>query len=343
MTLRDNQKPYIFLLSRSVGHGRARSGVSRLVIVGGAAGLLIGAAALWRTPISGTLWRILAPIASVRDGATQAVSSVGNVTRSTQSLTEENNALHAQVQELQQRLVDRDALYQENLTLKQQYAREDFDVSHPVLAGILARPPQLPYDQLIIDAGKDHGLSIGNMASVGSAVIGTVVEVYPHNARVELFSSAGKETGGILGGNFVTAEGQGSGAMMVRLPTGVSAAVNNPIVLAGINGGVFGIVTRIETSASSALKSVYLRSPINLNTVKFLMIDTDAKHMFSIDAFLNATTSTSTASVTATSTASATTESGTTSIMNATLTGALATTTKTATTSTPKSTAKKHR
>ena len=295
MIFRRPSKPISFSLSRSIGYGRtARSSPTRLVVVFAAAGALIIVGSLWRAPVSSALWRMLEPVAFVRDGFVRAGLFVSSGFRGSRALSVENDALRAQVADMQQKVADRDALYQENLTLKQQYSREDFDVSHPVLAGIVARPPQLPYDALIIDAGADHGLKIGNAVSVGSGVIGTIVEVYPHNARVQLFSSAGRETPGMLDGAFVTAEGQGSGAMMIRLPTGVSAAIGDPVVLTGISGGVFGIVTRIETSASSALKSVYLRAPADLFAIAFVMVDTDAQHVFTVEQFLNASTSAAT-------------------------------------------------
>ena len=301
MIFRRPSKPISFSLSRSIGYGRtARNSSTRLIAVFGVTGVLIVVGTFWRAPLSGALWRMLEPVAFVRDGFVQAGLFVSSGFRSSRALSTENDALRGEVADMQQKVADRDALYQENLTLKQQYSREDFDVSHPVLAGIVVRPPQLPYDLLINDAGTDHGLNPGNLVSVGSGVIGTIMEMYPNNARVQLFSSAGRETGGMLDGAFVTVEGQGSGAMMIRLPTGVSAAVGDPVTLAGISGGVFGIVTRIETSASSALKSVYLRAPADVFAIKFVMVDSDMKHVFKVDQFLNASTSATTTSATTT-------------------------------------------
>lgn len=243
--------------------------------------LILASTFVWgHTAVSGFIWQVFKPLALARDWTTQSLASVGAALSSNQTLIDKNNSLSEQLQEAQQKVIDRDTLYQENILLKTRYGRTDAGVQNAVLAGIIARPPQLPYDMLIVDAGSNNNLHVGDIVSVGSAVIGTVSEIYPTTARIELFSLSGKEVNGMLGGVAITTEGQGGGSMMVKLPVGIPVAIGDTVSLSNIGGGVFGIVTEVCAPTSSAIKTVYIKLPVNLFTIKFIMVDTGKNHVF---------------------------------------------------------------
>gem|GEM_PF-1237074 len=268
-------------LRRNNRHGRGwRGGLVRLVFMVCFV-LILASTFVWgHTAVSGFIWQVFKPLALARDWTTQSLASVGAALSSNQTLIDKNNSLSEQLQEAQQKVIDRDTLYQENILLKTRYGRTDAGVQNAVLAGIIARPPQLPYDMLIVDAGSNNNLHVGDIVSVGSAVIGTVSEIYPTTARIELFSLSGKEVNGMLGGVAITTEGQGGGSMMVKLPVGIPVAIGDTVSLSNIGGGVFGIVTEVCAPTSSAIKTVYIKLPVNLFTIKFIMVDTGKNHVF---------------------------------------------------------------
>jgi cell shape-determining protein MreC len=120
----------------------------------------------------------------------------------------------------------KDALIQENQILKEHLASDEAALSASraesssadmiiqslgrvpsgsgVLASVLVHPPETPYDMLLVDAGQDNGVLIGQKVALSEgAEIGTVTEVFKKNARVNLYSSSGTETNAVLERNAV--------------------------------------------------------------------------------------------------------------------------------------------
>src|SRR3989344_5593533 len=119
--------------------------------------LALGAAALWRAPLSEVLWRTLTPVMHARFGGAATPADLSRLA-----------AVQAQL----------DALYQENLDLKARLNR-DARVGR-ILGAVLLRPPATPYDTLVIDIGSDEGVALGGTVSAGGTImIGTILEGYP--------------------------------------------------------------------------------------------------------------------------------------------------------------------
>jgi cell shape-determining protein MreC len=73
-----------------------------------------------------------------------------------------------------------------------------------VMAGVLARPPESPYDTLVLSSGLDDGIALGmRVFGPGGVPIGTISQVTADFSRVTLFSSPGVVTGGWVGETWV--------------------------------------------------------------------------------------------------------------------------------------------
>ena len=142
----NNKSTLLSFLRRSYhGNNRGRRDNKARLILTACFVLVMAIFLTWQhSSVSGTLWQVLAPLANMRDWATQSTASVSEAMQSNQSLVDENNVLRAQLLEAQQKVIDRDTLYQENVDLKTRYSRPDSVSQHPVLSGIIARPPQTP-------------------------------------------------------------------------------------------------------------------------------------------------------------------------------------------------------
>lgn len=223
----------------------------RALMVGGVL-LLVVLAWFAQGPLRSVFWQLMTPVVAVRNalGASEA-----------QQLREQVAALTA-------RLADRDALYQENLDLKAVLNRAAG--RSVTVVGILQRPPVTPYDTFIIDAGRDHGVVVGSFVSLGgSALVGTVREVYATAAHVALYSAPGTTHDGILvvaGRDVpVSIEGQGGGSMRAEVPAGTGARVGDAVVLPGVGMGLMATVSHVEARSGESFETVYFALPADLN------------------------------------------------------------------------------
>lgn len=229
---------------------RRKSRTPRFLIVG--AVVLLVAAVLYAAPaLRELLWRGLGPVLSVRNALSHS----------------EVAALRAQLAGLNARLADRDALYQENLKLKALLRRAAGRSA--TLAAILQRPPGVPYDTLVVDAGRNQGVLAGSLVSLGgSALVGSVTEVYADSARVTLYSAAGLVHEGLLlaGGKQVpvSVAGQGGGSMRAEVPAGTAAKAGDTVRLPGIGMGLTATVAHVESRAGESFETIYFALPADL-------------------------------------------------------------------------------
>ncbi len=229
--------------------------------------VLIGAAALWRAPLSALVWRLLSPVLSARFGGDQSAFL--------QALASTTAAL-----------ADRDVLYRENLDLKARLQR-DGSVTR-ILGAVLLRPPATPYDTLVIDVGAAEGVATGDVVSAGgTAVIGIIGEVYTHAARVTLYSAPGEKYDALLrsstlfgkGGVPLALEGQGGGSLRTQVPAGTIVAVGDGALLPGIAGGLVARVSHIERGEGESFITLYFSLPVNIFTLRFVEVWKQPTHV----------------------------------------------------------------
>lgn len=221
--------------------------------------VLVLLAVLLRQPLSGALWRVLAPVVALRDAAGQ-----GDVAQ-----------LRAQLASTTAALADRDRLAAENAELKLELGRGAKD-ERRALAGVLLHPPGTPYDTLVIDAGQAQGIAVGDLVFAGALAIGTVDELYLTTARVILYSAPGLSYDATLtteGGALpVSVEGQGAGSMSARVPSGTPVKAGDRVDFPGLAGGVTGTVTAVFGADTDTFKTVYLRLPIDLFALQYVYV-----------------------------------------------------------------------
>lgn len=144
-----------------------------------------------------------------------------------------------------------------------------------IVATVLTRPPQSPYDTIIIDIGLNDSVTVGSKVFLSeSVVLGTVSEIFPNRARVALFSAAGTETQGVLerGGVSVTLVGEGAGNFTVSLPQDVSVEVGDRILSADISSRLVAVVGSVTSEPTSSFKEVLAKSPVNIFNMRFVIV-----------------------------------------------------------------------
>lgn len=225
------------------------------------------------TFFSGLFIKIATPLWSLGNAVQNEASVNLGFFRSKEVLVLENKALKDALAETQIKLLAYDVLKQEHETLKDLLGR-----STPqgfILAGVLVRPPQTPYDNIIVDVGFQGGVRVGDMVLASDSVIlGTVLEVYERSAKVELFSTAGKKTQAFISRTSAPVEltGRGGGDFGVSIPREVSITPEDKFVIAGASGFLLAHIKTIDSKPTDSFQNVLAESPANMLGIRFVTI-----------------------------------------------------------------------
>ncbi len=223
--------------------------------------LIVGAILfVWRAPLTGLFWSMAAPVFSLRE----ALVSQSEV-----------DDLRSKLAQTEFKLLDRDALFRENIDLKARLGRTIS--SSTLLAAIIMRPPQTPYDTLMLGVGSSDGVAVGDpVFASGSAIIGMVSEVYSSVSRVTLFSSPGEVHEALVfsaGGSIpISLEGQGAGSFIGRLPQGTPLHVGDTILFPNIMPLFVAEVSYVETLPGESFQTVYMQLPVNPLMLRFVEV-----------------------------------------------------------------------
>ncbi len=189
-------------------------------------------------------------------------------------LNAENQDLKNQLLELTMKQTDYALLADENAKLKEIFFRKEN--RNLTLATIWAKPSQSPYDTLIIDLGSLQGIKPAQKVfAQGNILIGQVFEVYDNTSKVKLYSSPGEKTDAMIVGKdiYVQATGRGGQNFEITLPQDFEINIGDEVVVPSMNSQVLGLVVEVISDPRDPLKKVLLRSPINIQELKFVEVE----------------------------------------------------------------------
>ncbi len=232
-------------------------------------------------PLSFLTSYVIAPLSVVRVWLVTSDSMIPFYFRSRAALQQEN-------EELRERLVRAhvDELYVRILAEeKKLFPMASSANSSRIVANIVRRPYETPYDSLVVDQGSADGIVEGALVYGNGAVIGTVGRVLPGSAFVVLFSTAGvKSPMYIYGANiFVHGTGMGGGVVRLGVPQGVPVSLRDPVVIPTTPSAVFGLVENLEVDPSKPEQYAYVTMQPPINTLRFVAIDTKALEPISFE------------------------------------------------------------
>ncbi|OGG40424.1 hypothetical protein A2118_02820 [Candidatus Kaiserbacteria bacterium GWA2_50_9] len=175
-----------------------------------------------------------------------------------------------------ERLVEENAaLINENQALREkEMAIDEFDVAKGILAAVVARPPESPYDTLVLAAGARARVALGQEAfGEGGVPIGIVTAVTTDFSRVTLFSAPGQLTHGWIGRESLPLRifGSGAGTMNASLSRSAGIAVGDTVFAPGPGMLPIGSVVRIDSDPASpgaTLRIVPKVNPFSLSWVQ---------------------------------------------------------------------------
>ncbi len=188
-------------------------------------------------------------------------------------------ALDQQVKELQQEVAEREGLdatlsylTAENVELRQMLHASS---TQRILAGVISRPPETPYDTMLIDRGSDDGIIQNAPVYYGEGqAIGYVQTVFAKSAQVTLFSSPGVEsTVYVFGPNiFTTAYGEGGGIIRLSVPQGIVIQNGNMVILPSLESGVLGTIDDIQSISTEPEQHAYVTFDSSLQSIRLVTV-----------------------------------------------------------------------
>lgn len=185
----------------------------------------------------------------------------------------ENSVLREKIMELETKINVLEILGKENETLKAAFSAEERKKF--ILAGVILKPSQIPFDTLIIDSGAVSGIKEGMQVSAfGSVLLGYISDVLQNTSKVKLISSFGEETNVILESSGIPAiaVGRGGENLEIILPRSVSIIGGGRIITMGKQPMLVGHAEKIEHQATDPLQKIVFRLPVNIQYLNHVFI-----------------------------------------------------------------------
>jgi len=214
---------------------------------------------------SGVIVSVASPLWKGEHVALAKLSFVGDFFRTKNALINENERLKERLAALELEVADRASSHSLNRHTE----------TGGIISTILARPPQTPYDTLVIDAGSNDSLGVGAVVFMAEGpVLGAVREVSASTAKVKLFSAPGEKTAALLERHNipVTLEGVGGGNFKIVLPREAEVVAGDRVLSADILSHLLAVVGEVKMEPTDSFKEVLARSPINIFNIHFVVI-----------------------------------------------------------------------
>lgn len=188
------------------------------------------------------------------------------------SLAHENAALTEKLAFYEESMARFRALEDENEALRAiaQLAETEGD---GLAARVLSSLASSPYGTFVIGAGERDGVTPGSLVlTLGGFLLGTVSDTDSHTATVHALFSPGNIVDLIADDVAFSAEGRGSGNARAEIPRDAKIAVGAAASVPAYFGRPAGIIGKIESASSSATQTLFLRLPLNLDTLRFVYV-----------------------------------------------------------------------
>ena len=272
------KKRYFLTRSGARGTSGIRGGrsVPGAVLLTGA-GLCVIAALflLLRVLAPGALAFITAPLWGAGAHLSASVESGSHGLQNAAALAQERDAL---VQS-NQRLIEENAVLTARITDLEHLAGSAsstvLSIPGSIVAGVLARPPEAPYDTLVLALPNGTSVKSGDVVlAQGGVPVGSIASSARGIAHVRLYSSSAVESAGWLGAlrTPVTLVGRGAGSYFASIPGTEQASVGDMVYLPGPGALPVGTIARVDKDPSSPTVTLQIRPLVNPFTLTEVLI-----------------------------------------------------------------------
>jgi cell shape-determining protein MreC len=140
-------------------------------------------------------------------------------------------------------------------------------------ARVVAVPPRTHYDTVLIAAGTEQGVRLGDIVTIEGIAVGQVTDVSDQSALAQLYSSPGAEHDAVIGSEraIVVTQGLGGGALETSVPGGVSIARGDAVVDPR-TGLVFAYITEVVERDIDTSVLVRMTLPFAVNDLRYVSL-----------------------------------------------------------------------
>lgn len=219
---------------------------------------------------------LVSPLYAVRGWFSEGTGAIPSYFRDRNTLTSEIESLQGELRAKQSLEDTVRVLESENNILRSLGGAEG--TAPRIMAGIVARPPFVPYDAVLLDRGEKDGIKQGAvMYSETGYAIGMIQQLFQDSSIGVLFSTSGIETTAyILGPNiYTTAYGEGGGVIRVSVPQDITLTEGDIVLLPSLERGMLGKISIIRSEASEPEKNGFIAGDIPLQSLRFVAVGTE--------------------------------------------------------------------
>jgi rod shape-determining protein MreC len=241
------------------------------------AGILIVSKASIPASFTNITHALATPFWTIRDTFGEKTSASKVSLQGKESLLEEVLSLREEVARLRREVVLTQTLRSDNERLRKLLDRTTVSESL-VSASVIHGERFSPYDTFIIDLGAQNGVREGMLVlSPEGIAIGSVTSAQNKTATVTQFSAPNMAVDAVHNATtsfHTTLRGYGSGTMSVSIPRDIEFTIDDMFVLPAFPTYPIGNVVSIEVAPEDAYKILYVRSPVNMYELRYVLLDT---------------------------------------------------------------------
>jgi rod shape-determining protein MreC len=284
------------MTSRLAGYGHRAPRIARRravifsVLVGISMILMLASATAPVAELQRGLAFALAPFAEAVNGVGREVRSAVEAAAEIDQLRRDNATLRAENDRLEQRNRTLDALSVENEQLTALLAIRNTLTYSTVAVRVISRELADVNRVVMIDAGSEDGLKIGDVViGAGGALAGRVTELGTSAARVTLINDPASTVIGEIVGSRATGEvvGDLGGALIMdKIDATQQIALGEEVVTAGLSLGetvrspypkglVIGRIIDVTRDPNAVVQTAFIDPAIDLNRLEALLVITD--------------------------------------------------------------------
>ena len=204
--------------------------------------------------------------------------AISNSAKTTVSYFQSKSSLQTENDNLKRTLDEKDA---QIITVRNQvelYKDLDSYIStkaisqNETVVRVVTRPPQTPFDVLIIEA-KDDSIKAGQKVYFADIPVGVIESKTGSYAKVFLFSNPESQFRVLIGVDKIEADAKGKsqGNIFVTLPKNVEVKVGDIVYLADGTKPI-GTVSEVDNNSSTSFIDVYVKMPFSPARVDWLTV-----------------------------------------------------------------------
>lgn len=187
------------------------------------------------------------------------------------TLARENAQLKSQVITLTPKAMAFDILKEENTHLQALLNMSQSNDGR--VARVITTSKASPYGTFMIDIGASTGITAGDLALIeGGFIIGTITSTTAHTSLVNELFASGNALDVTLEGTSAKIVGHGGGNAQAQIPRGIEISEGSVAISSTYGGAPVGVVGKVTTDPASAYSIVYLRTPVNIDSVGYVYV-----------------------------------------------------------------------